>query len=53
MAAGPAVDMRIIIRNREDEAVAFTVPIAEFHNRQFARRRARFNQIGPSVLRKN
>jgi len=48
----PRVDMRIIIRTAKMEAVAFTVPIAEFHTANSLRRRRVFNQIGPSVLAK-
>jgi endonuclease-8 len=43
-------DMRIIIRTEKILAVAFKVPIAEFHTADSLRRRRVFNQIGPSVL---
>jgi endonuclease-8 len=43
-------DMRIIIRTEKIHAVAFKVPIAEFHTADSLRRRRVFNQIGPSVL---
>jgi endonuclease-8 len=43
-------DMRIIIRTEKIFAVAFKVPIAEFHTADSLRRRRVFNQIGPSVL---
>lgn len=45
-----AIDMRIVIRTPKIEAVAFKVPIAEFHNADSLRRRRVFNQLGPSVL---
>jgi endonuclease-8 len=44
------VDMRIVIRTKAMDAVAFHVPIAEFHNADSLKRRRVFNQIGPSVL---
>ena len=44
------VDMRIIVRTTKIVAVAFTVPIAEFHTADSLRRRRVFNHIGPSVL---
>jgi len=47
------MDMRIVIRTAKIEAVAFTVPIAEFHTADSLRRRRVFNQIGPSVLAKS
>jgi endonuclease-8 len=43
-------DMRIVIRTDKILAVAFKVPIAEFHTADSLRRRRVFNQIGPSVL---
>jgi endonuclease-8 len=43
-------DMRIVIRTEKIYAVAFTVPIAEFHTADSLRRRRVFNQLGPSVL---
>jgi endonuclease VIII len=43
-------DMRIILRTEQILAVAFKVPIAEFHTADSLRRRRVFNQIGPSVL---
>jgi len=43
-------DMRIILRTEKILAVAFKVPIAEFHTADSLRRRRVFNQIGPSVL---
>ena len=46
----PAVDMRIVIRTAKFEAVAFTVPIAEFHTGESLRRRRVFNELGPPVL---
>lgn len=44
------VDMRVVIRTKAIHAVAFRVPIAEFHSADSLRRRRVFNQIGPSVL---
>ena len=44
------VDMRVVIRTPKFEAVAFTVPIAEFHTTESLRRRRVFNELGPSVL---
>jgi endonuclease-8 len=44
------VDMRVVIRTARFEAVAFTVPIAEFHTAESLRRRRVFNELGPSVL---
>ncbi|GAC1702566.1 MAG: Fpg/Nei family DNA glycosylase [Candidatus Acidiferrum sp.] len=43
-------DMRIVIRTERIQAVAFTVPIAEFHTPDSLRRRDVFNKLGPSVL---
>jgi endonuclease-8 len=45
-----AGDMRIIIRTEQIHAVAFTVPVAEFHTADSLRRRRGFNRLGPSVL---
>jgi endonuclease VIII len=45
-----AIDMRIVIRTEKIHAVAFNVPIAEFHTSDSLRRRRGFNQLGPSVL---
>jgi endonuclease-8 len=42
--------MRIVIHTAQIEAVAFNVPIAEFHTVDSLRRRHGFNQLGPSVL---
>lgn len=43
-------NMRIVIRTQHIHAVAFSVPIAEFHTADSLRRRRVFNQLGPSVL---
>jgi endonuclease-8 len=43
-------DMRIIIRTEKIIAVAFKVPIAEFHTADSLGRRRVFNQVGPSAL---
>jgi endonuclease-8 len=45
-----AIDMRIIIRSEKIHAVAFNVPVAEFHTSDSLCRRRGFNQLGPSVL---
>jgi endonuclease-8 len=42
--------MRIVIRTNAIDAVAFNVPIAEFHTTDSLRRRRNFNQLGPHVL---
>jgi endonuclease-8 len=42
--------MRILIRTKNIDAVAFNVPIAEFHTADTLRRRRNFNQLGPSIL---
>src|ERR1700735_3705418 len=42
--------MRIVIRTPNFDAVAFNVPIAEFHTADTLRRRHAFNQLGPDVL---
>lgn len=43
-------DMRIVVRTEGIHAVAFRVPMAEFHSADSLRRRRIFNQLGPSVL---
>ena len=43
-------DMRIVIETADMIAVAFRVPIAEFHTADSLRRREGFNQLGPDVL---
>jgi endonuclease-8 len=43
-------DMRIVILTEKIHAVAFTVPIAEFHTDESLRRRKTFRELGPSVL---
>ena len=42
--------MRIVIQTAKIHAVAFEVPVAEFHTADSLRRRRGFNQLGPSVL---
>ena len=39
-----------MIRTEKIHAIAFTVPIAEFHTADSLRRRRGFHQLGPSVL---
>ena len=46
----PRRDMRIVISTADFEAVAFTVPVAEFHTAASLARRQGFNQLGPDVL---
>ena len=43
-------DMRILIATEKILAVAFKVPIAEFHTAESLHRREGFNRLGPSVL---
>jgi endonuclease VIII len=43
-------DMRIVLATAEIEAVAFSVPIAEFHTAESLARRRGFNQLGPDLL---
>jgi endonuclease-8 len=43
-------DMRIVIETAEWLAVAFTVPVAEFHTEETLARRAGFRTLGPRVL---
>lgn len=42
--------MRIHLRTRAMEAVAFNVQVAEFHTSETLRRRRNFSQLGPSLL---
>jgi endonuclease VIII len=44
------VDMRIVIKTERIWAVAFNVPIAEFHTPNTLRRRDGFRSLGPDVL---
>ncbi len=46
----PRQDMRIVLATEEIEAVAFNVPIAEFHTAESLARRRGFNQLGPDLL---
>lgn len=46
----PKEDMRILIGTGKILAIAFRVPIAEFHSADSLRRRRVFNQLGPSAL---
>jgi endonuclease-8 len=43
-------DMRIIIETSDMIAVAFRVPVAEFHTEESLRRRQGLNRLGPDVL---
>ena len=43
-------DMRIVIETAAMMAVAFRVPVAEFHTTESLRRRPGLNQLGPDVL---
>jgi endonuclease-8 len=44
------IDMRIVIATAPFVAVAFNVPVAEFHTAASLARRRGFNTLGPSVL---
>jgi endonuclease-8 len=46
----PRGDMRIVIETDAMVAVAFRVPVAEFHTARSLARRPGFNQLGPSAL---
>ena len=46
----PKIDMRIVITTDKIFAVAFSVPVAEFHSAKSLLRREGFNRLGPSVL---
>lgn len=43
-------DMRIVIGTESIEAVAFNVPVAEFHSSESLARRPEFNRLGHDVL---
>ena len=43
-------DMRIVIGTKEFEAVAFKVPVAEFHSAASLAQREGFSQLGPDIL---
>jgi endonuclease VIII len=45
-------DMRVVIGTPKILAVAFNVPIAEFHSAESLARREGFNSVGPSVVAK-
>jgi endonuclease-8 len=44
------IDMRIVVKTDEIWAVAFNIPIAEFHTADTLRRREGFRSLGPDVL---
>ena len=46
----PKENMRIVVEVADFVAVAFRVPIAEFHTEESLRRRPGFNRLGPDVL---
>ena len=46
----PRYDMRIVIGTNNFEAVAFKVPVAEFHTAASLTRRDGFSQLGPDIL---
>ena len=46
----PRIDMRVAVTTDDFVAVAFRVPIAEFHTSESLRRRRGFNQLGEDVL---
>jgi endonuclease-8 len=45
-------DMRVVVGTPKILAVAFTVPVAEFHTPETLSRREGFNSVGPSMLAK-
>jgi endonuclease VIII len=44
------MDMRVVVKTEKIWAVAFSVPIAEFHTQDTLRRRPGFRNLGPDVL---
>ena len=46
----PKAQMRIVVGTEAIAAVAFRVPVAEFHSAETLRRREGFRRLGPSVL---
>jgi endonuclease-8 len=46
----PKRDMRIVLETADFVAVAFRVPVAEFHTEDTLRRRSGLNHLGPDVL---
>ncbi len=46
----PARDMRVVIKTEQIWAVAFNVPVAEFHTADSLRRRRGFRDLGENVL---
>ena len=46
----PRYDMRIVVATQQFEAVAFKVPVAEFHTPESLARHPGFSQLGPDVL---
>src|SRR5664279_5112434 len=48
-----SVDMRIVVKTEKIWAVAFNVPIAEFHTADTLRRREGFKSLGQDVLSTN
>jgi len=48
-----AIDMRVLIKTEKIWAVAFNVPIAEFHTTDTLRRRENFRSLGQNVLAAN
>jgi endonuclease VIII len=49
----PAIHRRIVITTDRYVAVAFNVPIAEFHSASTLQRQPRLQKLGPSVLAEN
>jgi endonuclease-8 len=47
------VDMRIVVKTEKIWAVAFNVPVAEFHTADTLRRRPGFKSLGQDVLRED
>src|SRR4030088_474616 len=46
----PTIDMRIVVKTEKMWAVAFNVPVAEFHTAETLRRRQGFRSLGRDVL---
>jgi len=46
----PTIDMRIVVKTEKMWAVAFNVPVAEFHTVETLRRRQGFRSLGQDVL---
>ncbi len=49
----PRADMRIIIRTAQYEAVAFSVPVAQFHTARSLERSTSIPKLGPDLLKES